>query len=134
MDDNRPLTAENRAAIQEMLAVGASPQSQALRRYEITLAALEAERAQAAITQDGDRQRIVDLEVDLERERTKTLADHDHCKWRQEWKARYETALAQAAPVLAAAEAFADHWMDSQGDYWGELLDAVKTWRAAREG
>lgn len=42
-----PLSADERAAIQDVLAVGGSPQSQALRRYEATVQALEQERDDA---------------------------------------------------------------------------------------
>ncbi len=54
--------------------------------------------------------------------------------------ATIEAAPAQAAPVLAAA----DRWLDTFGPAqpydepwytpWQELVDAVESWRAAREG
>lgn len=72
--------------------------------------ALRVRLAAAAQARDADNARIIELAEQLERERTKTLADHNHCKWRdlydecRQWGVEQKERADTATQARDAAE------------------------------
>jgi hypothetical protein len=114
-DDPQPLSAGERDVIQDVLAVGGSPQAQALRRYEATLQMLDVEYADIIRTQ---RAQIAALEVKRDAQAAR---------------------LAAVEPIVQAAEAYVnaypgDGTVRPRLEAWAALKAAVDAAGAAREG
>jgi hypothetical protein len=102
-DNPRPLSAVERHAIQVVLAVGRSPQAQALRRYEATFQMLDVEVADIIRTQ---RAQIAALEAERDAQAVRLAAVETALRWAVETLDGYQAEIPGT-----------EHWMTGWADW-----------------